>query len=187
MSGRAAPAVGSLWRQDLRWTGRQCFTGAPPAPGGLVWCGPAGLVCVCMIKVKSNEEPPFAFPLPSHSPHSPPLPPPSSSASVLLQDVDRRDRPGQKQESGEQWTEEWAGEGTVTVPDKWGMGRQQPMTAVLQQVHQDSTASSLQPSLFAGLFPTLSLSAAVMCGHPASLANDPTSHPRLRPPNSVVM
>ena len=37
------------------------------------------------------------------------------------------------------------------------------MTAVLQQVHQDSTASSLQPSLFAGLFPTLSpLTAAVI-------------------------
>ena len=32
------------------------------------------------------------------------------------------------------------------------------MTAVLQQVHQDSTAPSLQPSLFAGLFPALSLS-----------------------------
>ena len=31
------------------------------------------------------------------------------------------------------------------------------MTAVLQQVHQDSTAPSLQPSLFAGQFPTLSL------------------------------
>ena len=36
------------------------------------------------------------------------------------------------------------------------------MTAVLQQVHQDSTASSLQPSLFAGLFPALSFSAAVI-------------------------
>ena len=31
------------------------------------------------------------------------------------------------------------------------------MMAVLQQVHQDSTDSSLQPSLFAGLFPILSL------------------------------
>ena len=31
------------------------------------------------------------------------------------------------------------------------------MTAVLQQVHQDSTDSSLQPSLLAGLFPILSL------------------------------
>ena len=31
------------------------------------------------------------------------------------------------------------------------------MTAVLQQVHQDSTAPSLQPSLFAGRFLTLSL------------------------------
>ena len=31
----------------------------------------------------------------------------------------------------EQWTKEWAGEGTATVPDtSEGMGRQQPMTAV---------------------------------------------------------
>ena len=58
----------------------------------------------------------------------------------------------------EQWTKEWAGEGTATVPDtSEGMGRQQPMTAVLQLFDQDSTASSLQPSLFAGLFPVLSL------------------------------
>ena len=48
------------------------------------------------------------------------LSPFSSAASVLLQDVYKRDRPGQQQESGEQWTEEWAGEGTVTVPDTSG-------------------------------------------------------------------
>ena len=63
----------------------------------------------------------------------------------------------------EQWTKEWAGEGTATVPDtSEGMERQQPMTAGLQLFDQDSTASSLQPSLFAAWTVSRTLSAAVV-------------------------